>query len=216
MVIPPSALSAVITHKGDLLGYAEAARILSDLPMPVHLMMGNHDDRGIFREAFPSAPHDQHDFVQQVIETSAGRLVLLDTHEHGRPEGRLCGQRLEWLGEKIADCTDPIFLFLHHPPISVGFHRMDSIRLQEADALADVLERSNAPIRHLFFGHLQRNIAGSWRKWPFSGVRGTSHQIALDFTTQDYAPVSFEASGYAVVRVEAESVVVHFAEVEGS
>jgi len=209
-------VSGDLTHDGDPLGYSEAARILSCLPMPVHLMIGNHDDRGTFREALHSAPYDQHGFAQQVIDTSAGRLVLLDTREHGRPEGRLCEQRLEWLSEKIAACPDPIFLFLDHPPLSVGFGRMDSIRLQDVDALAAVLERSNATIHHLFFGHLHRNIAGSWRKWPFSGIRGTSHQIGLDFTTQGYAPVSFEASGYAVVRVEAESVVVHFAEVEGS
>lgn len=64
-------VSGDLTHDGDPLGYAEAARILSDLPMPVHLMIGNHDDRGTFREAFPSAPYDQHGFVQQVIATPA-------------------------------------------------------------------------------------------------------------------------------------------------
>jgi Icc protein len=207
-------VSGDLTHDGDPAAYSEAARILSNLPMPVHLMIGNHDDRRGFREGFPECPYDRHGFIQQVIDTSAGRLILLDTSEHGRPEGLLCERRLAWLGEMIEDCSAPIFLFLHHPPVAVGFDRMDSIRLQDADSLYAVLERSKATIRHLFFGHLHRDVAGSWRKWPFSGVRGTSHQIALDFTTQGYAPVSIEPSGYAIVRVEAESVVVHFTQVE--
>lgn len=206
-------VSGDLTHDGDALAYAEAGRVLSRLPMPVHLMIGNHDNRDAFRRAFPTAPCDRHGFVQQAIDTPAGRLILLDTHEPGRAEGRLCQRRLEWLDEAITASSGPIFLFMHHPPFDVGFDRMDSIRLLDADALAVVMARARDSIRHLFVGHLHRNVAGSWRGWSFSGVRGTSHQIALDFTTQGFAPVSFEVSGYAVVRVESESVVVHFAEV---
>ncbi|MHA6299909.1 phosphodiesterase [Devosia sp. CAU 1758] len=208
-------VSGDLTHDGDPFGYAEAKRILSRLPFPVHLMIGNHDDRGAFRAAFPYVPCDRNGFVQQVIDVPEGRLILLDTHEQGRPEGRLCERRLDWLGAELENRPGPIFLFMHHPPFPVGFDRMDSIRLQDGDALATLLERSNATVRHLFFGHLHRNIAGAWRNWSFSGVRGTNHQIALDFTARGDAPVSLEAPGYAVVRVETESVVVHFAEVEG-
>lgn len=48
---------------------------------------------------------------------------------------------------------------------------------------------------------------------PFTGVRGTNHQIALDFVTRGIAPVSFEAPGYGVALIDNESIVVHFAEV---
>lgn len=65
----------------------------------------------------------------------------------------------------------------------------------------------------LKFVHLPRSIAASWRGWPFSGVRGTSHQIALDFTTQGAAPVSFETPGYGLVLIDEECVIVHFTEV---
>lgn len=208
-------VSGDLTHDGDPLAYAEAAQILSRLPMPVHLMIGNHDDRDAFRQAFPNAPRDRHGFVQQVIDTSAGRLILLDTHEPGRPEGRLCERQLDWLGEAIETSSGPLFLFMHHPPFRVGFDRMDRIRLLDADALAAVIGQAGDRVRHLFVGHLHRDLAGSWRGWPFSGVRGTSHQIALDFTKRSDAPVSFEAPGYAIVRVDAESVVVHFAEAGG-
>lgn len=206
-------VSGDLTHNGDPLAYGEAVRILSRLPMPVHLMIGNHDDRDAFRASFPDAPCDSHGFIQQVVDTPMGRLVLLDTNEPDRPEGGLCEQRLEWVGEAISGWSGPLFLFLHHPPFPVSFDRMDRIRLRNGDALAAVLERANASIRHVFVGHLHRDVAGSWRVWPFTEVRGTSHQIALDLTMRSDAPVSFEAPGYAVVLVEADGVVVHFAEV---
>lgn len=65
----------------------------------------------------------------------------------------------------------------------------------------------------MFIGHLHRTVAGSWHGIPFSGVRGTSHQIALDFITADVTPVSFELPGYGVVALSPEAVIVHFEEV---
>lgn len=41
---------------------------------------------------------------------------------------------------------------------------------------------------------------------------GNEHQIALDFVTQDVAPVSFEAPGYGVVLISPEAVVAHLDE----
>jgi 3',5'-cyclic-AMP phosphodiesterase len=116
--------------------------------------------------------------VQQAFSTEAGRFVLLDTHEPGRADGTLCRRRLNWLDAELrADQATPLFLFLHHPPFRVGLQRMDRIRL--LDTLRPHLPR----VRHLFIGHLHRTVAGSWHGIPFSGVRGTSHQIALDFIT---------------------------------
>lgn len=109
-------VSGDLSHGGDAPAYAAVARILSCLPMPVHLMIGNHDDRDAFRQAFPSTPCDRHGFVQQAIDTPAGRLILLDTHEPGRAEGRLCQRRMEWLDETMAASSGPLFLFMHHPP----------------------------------------------------------------------------------------------------
>ena len=202
-----------LTHDGEPTAYDAARRCLAGLPMPVHLMIGNHDDRAAFRTAFPAAPVDGAGFVQQAFGTGAGRFVLLDTHEPGHAEGALCGRRLDWLDAELrADQAAPLFLFLHHPPFHVGLQRMDRIRLLDGGPLLDTLRPHLPRVRHLFIGHLHRTIAGSWHGIPFSGVRGTSHQIALDFITADVAPVSFEAPGYGVVALSPEAVVVHFEE----
>lgn len=206
-----------LTHGGDPIAYGVLRECLARLPMPVHLMLGNHDDRKAFREAFPNVPTDSHGFVQQAISTTEGRLLLLDTSEIGMPDGRLCERRLAWLKDRIEEQPESLlFLFLHHPPFRVGLQRMDSIRLLNGDILFEVLRPHLSRIRHFFVGHLHRMIAGSWRGIPFSGVRGTSHQIELDFKTSNVASVSFDSPGYGVVMVSSDSTIVHFEEISRS
>jgi hypothetical protein len=76
-------------------------------------------------------------------------------------------------------------------------------------ALADALAPHRAKIRHMFHGHLHRPLGGSWLGIPFTSLRGTSHQVALDLSERDSTPGSHEPPAYALVRVSEESVVVH-------
>lgn len=163
--------------------------------MPLHVTIGNHDSRA----AFPHAPVSEGGFVQEAFDTPEGRFIILDTHEPGRAEGGLCDRRLAWLKYQLRSGSGPVFLSLHHPPFQVGLGRMDRIRLLDANPLLTALRPHLGRVRQLFVGHLHRALAGSWHGVPLSGFRGTNHQIALDFATQDVAPVSFEARGYGVV-----------------
>jgi Icc protein len=198
-----------LTHHGEPAAYARLARLLDRMPMPVHLLLGNHDDRSAYVQAFPEAPRDAKGFVQQALPTSEGLFLMLDTNEPGTHAGRLCAERLTWLDRALAGSEGPVFLFLHHPPFGVGISRMDRIQLLDADALWDVLQPHARRIRHTFHGHLHRPLGGSWRGIPFTSLRGISHQVALDLTERDRAPGSHEPPAYALVRVTDEAVMVH-------
>lgn len=198
-----------LTHHGEPGAYARLRALLEPLPFPVHLMLGNHDDRAAFTEAFPATPRDDHGFIQQALDTPAGLFVMLDTNEPGTHAGRLCPARLEWLEARLEASEGDVLLFLHHPPFPVGIARMDRIPLLDADALWDVLEPHADRVRHIFHGHLHRPLAGSWRGIPFSSLRGTSHQVALDLSEREGVPGSHEPPAYALVRVTADGVVVH-------
>ena len=63
-------------------------------------------------------------------------------------------------------------------------------------------------IRHLFYGHVHRPVAGSWLGIPTTTLRGTNHQCWLDFEEQNQIPGSHEPPAYAVVLID-ERVVVH-------
>jgi 3',5'-cyclic AMP phosphodiesterase CpdA len=176
----------------------EGARLWVFCPKPAH-----------FRAAFPEAPVDGAGFIQQVIETETGLFILLDTKTEGTHAGLLCEARLAWLSARLAESEAPVFLFLHHPPMPLGITRMDRIPLLNSAALADVLAQHRARIRHMFHGHLHRPLGGSWLGIPFTSLRGTAHQVALDLSERDSAPGSHEPPAYALVRVSEESVVVH-------
>jgi len=208
----PAAFAVVtgdLTHHGQPAAYALLREILAGLPMPVHLLLGNHDDRDAFAAAFPDAPRDPDGFVQHGFDTPAGQMILLDTKWPGTHAGGLCERRLAWLAGQLAGRGGPAFLFLHHPPLPVGIHRMDQIPLLHAAELAAVLEPHRARLRHIFHGHLHRPLGGSWRGIPFSSLRGTSHQVALDLAERPTVPGSHEPPAYALVRATEDGVVVH-------
>ncbi len=199
-----------LAHAGKLPAYRALKAAFAKLGLKTHFMLGNHDDRRNFLEVFPESPRDANGFVQFSFDTANGRFVCLDTNEPDVPWGILCDARLAWLKAELARAGDmPVYLFMHHPPFPVGLKRMDEISLQQPEKFAAELNgRTN--IRHLFFGHLHRPIAGSWRGIPMTTMRATSHQVALDFVIERVVPGSHEPPAYAVVLADSDQTVVHF------
>jgi Icc protein len=199
-----------MTHWGDAGAYAAFRDKISRLDMPVHLMVGNHDDTAAFTEYFPNAPRDNNGFVQFTLDTPHGRAICLDTKSPGTHAGSYCQARLDWLSARLQETNDPVLLFMHHPPFKVGICAMDTIMMQDADAFHEVIAPHKARIRHLFFGHVHRAIFGNWRGISFSCMRGLNHQVALDLTAvQSEIPGNLEPPAYGVVLVDEAAVTVH-------
>lgn len=201
-----------LAHRGELQAYVALRASLARLIPPVVPLLGNHDDRGLFREVFRNAANDGAGFVQSALSVPAGRLLFLDTNQPGTHVGWYCEQRLRWLSDELdkgSDAGVSSMLFMHHPPFDVGLQPMDRISLQQKGAFAEVLRPHLARIRHLFFGHVHRPISGSWLGLPFSTLRATSHQVWLDFDAKADIPGSHEPPAYAVVLIRSDTVIVH-------
>jgi 3',5'-cyclic-AMP phosphodiesterase len=198
-----------LVREGEPAAYARLREMLAGLPCPAHLLLGNHDNRAAFRAAFPEAALDPDGFVQQALDSPAGRCLMLDTHAPGRPEGRLCAARLDWLAARLAEDAGPVLLFLHHPPLPVGMPGMDRAALQDVAAFWEVLAPHRARIRHLFHGHLHRPIAGSWHGIPLSSLRGTAFEVALDAGSEAIEVTAREPPCYSLVRTLGQDLVVH-------
>jgi 3',5'-cyclic AMP phosphodiesterase CpdA len=67
-----------LAHHGEGAAYEALRAALGELAPPCHLLIGNHDDRAAFLQAFPAAPVDADGFVQALVATPAGALVLLN------------------------------------------------------------------------------------------------------------------------------------------
>ena len=177
---------------------AEEYRIVRDelarLPMPVHVLGGNHDDRDALREWFPhggasgatagggAAAGAEYRYVTDVAGT---RLVVCDSTVPLHPHGRL---DLEWLEAQLD--APGVVVAMHHPPFGVGMPALDEIALGAEDtaALAALLERS-PQVRRVVCGHTHRAafaVLGGCGAFSCPGVHLT-------------ARLEIGASGYTVV-----------------
>jgi len=202
-----------MTHWGDADAYAAFAREIRRLPMPVHLMVGNHDDGNAFKHTFPDAPRDPSGFVQFTFETPHHKAICLDTKLQGTHAGGYCTERLAWLNQQLEHSDEPVLLFMHHPPFPVGIQAMDNIMMQDAEAFHDVIAPHKHRIQHLFFGHVHRPIFGNWRGVSFSCMRGLNHQVALDLNPETTnVPGDLAQPAYGVVLLSKDLVVEHMCE----
>jgi 3',5'-cyclic-AMP phosphodiesterase len=203
-------LTGDMTHWGDAAAYARFLREIKKLNMPVHLMVGNHDDTAAFSEAFPDTPRDENGFVQSGFDTPFGRFLLLDTKDTKTHAGAYCAARQAWLHRELDQTNGPVVLFMHHPPFKTGIASMDRIMLQDSEAFYDVIASHKARIRHLFFGHVHRAIFGNWRGISYSCMRCLNHQVALQLKgAADRIAASFEPPAYGVVTLSGDQVTVH-------
>lgn len=202
-----------LTHWGEAAAYGALRDVLDRLAPPCIPLLGNHDDRAAFRQAFPEAPVDDDGFIQGRLDIDEARLLFLDTNQPGTHAGWYCDRRQAWLQRQLQEAGDRLlFVFMHHPPFDIGIAPMDRIGLMQRNAVAEIVRPHRHQVRHVFFGHVHRPIVGSWMGIPFSTMRATNHQVWLDWDATELAamPGSHEPPAYAVVLFNGEDVVIHF------
>jgi len=198
-----------ISDAGKPEAYQAFSEILDTLTPQKILMVGNHDHRERMCSAFPDIPRDEYGFVQRCVRRDEGDFLFLDTLDQGKHSGLYCESRHRWLSNRLDEAGErPVYLFMHHPPFDIGLSSLDALGIQDNQIFASVLSAHNN-IRHIFFGHVHRPIAGSWLGIPFSTLKGTNHAAAFDFTAPGYVPYSHERPTYAVIFIDDSRVLVH-------
>lgn len=199
-----------LAHRGEASAYRALRAQVERLPFPVFPLMGNHDLRDLFREAFPDALDDGRGFVQGRFDVADATLLMLDTLDEGKNGGLFTQERQEWLERELAQVGErTVYLFMHHPPFDIGIPCLDRIGLSNPQPFAKLAEEKRN-LRHLFFGHVHRPVCGSWKGISYSTMRGLNHQVPFDLHTISPVPKSHEQPAYAVVFLEADQVTVHF------
>jgi Icc protein len=119
---------------------------------PVHLSLGNHDDRNHFWQAFPqdaarldSVPQKQATFF---ASENANWFLLDSLDVTAETPGDLGPAQLRWLSRQLAAHTDkPAIVVCHHPFDITGL-----LGLRDSLALEDILVR-NRQVKAFIFGH---------------------------------------------------------------
>lgn len=193
---------AFILHTGDVAGqlaapedYSAFRETLADLPAPVIYTPGNHDDSSALQRYLlghsPALPFDHAHVI------NGARLVCLDSTVPGSHAGRVSVAQIDWLKAQIAlddDC--PLLVALHHHPLPLGAAWLDSLMLDNSEALHTVLRRAGSRPRAVFYGHihahthavrdgvLYTSAPGVWCQfcaWPGDGPPALLEQAAPGF-----------------------------------
>lgn len=174
-----------LVDRGDSDSYRRLAHALSACKFPVHMCLGNHDDRANFRAQFADVPTAD-GFVQYALQVDRLRLVFLDTLEEGRHGGAFCEVRAAWLKRELAQHPDtPTVIVMHHPPIEVGIEWMNTHPDEPwVECFADAIA-GHSQIKGVICGHLHRPIVAPWRGTAIAICASTAPQVALDLSPID-------------------------------
>ncbi len=116
--------------------------------IPVHMTMGNHDDRANFRRAFPDITTQVEEKYVHVIEASPVRMILLDSLLYVNKVAGLLGKsQRSWLENYLATASAmPTLLFVHH---TLGDN--DS-GLLDVDRMFSIIQ-PHSFVKAVFYGH---------------------------------------------------------------
>jgi len=181
----------LVVGTGDLVdkpsagAYAALRSVLAGLTIPLRLIPGNHDDRGLLAEAFPDHPYLGGDLVNFTADYEAFRLVAFDAVVAGKEYARPTPEALAWLeGALAAEPRRPVMLVMHHPPIDT---RMDFVDAFQGGWSPEFLAliRANPQVRLILCGHAHRPIDAVVGAARVSAAGSTAHQFILstDFAT---------------------------------
>jgi Icc protein len=187
----PDTPDAVVVS-GDLVEHGSAAEydivheLLCALPAPVHVLAGNHDDRGGLRARFALPGHGAAP-IQYAVDLGPLRLVVLDTTIPGHPGGELDAARLTWLDAELARAPrQPTLLAMHHPPAATGIAPWDAIGLapDHRRKLEQVIER-HPQVRRMVAGHIHQPCVAALAGRPVLAIPSTYVQARIDFSSPE-------------------------------
>lgn len=207
-------ISGDMVNRGTPTDYAALRGHLDALSIPMLPLVGNHDDRDLFRSALQLPDTCMPDFVQYSVLASGNLILCLDTQKRGSDAGEFCGARNAWLRNALDHAGEtPVFLFMHHPPHALGLPMQDTDNMQDGPEFLDLVSAHDC-VKHLFIGHVHRPISGTVRGLPFATMPSVLYQAppprpAWDWDT--FRP-SAEAPRLGILMIEDESVTLQYEE----
>jgi Icc protein len=205
-------LPDAVLLSGDLTDHASAAEhelvaeLIEPLPMPIHLLAGNHDDADALR-AHLGAPGEPGEPLQYTADLGGLRLVACDTTIPGRDDGALGPERLGWLeGELSADDATPTILAMHHPPLRLGVSVIDELGLaaQDRAAVGEAVAR-HPQVQRIVAGHVHRAATGVAGGCAVFVCPSSYVQLVLDLTEDASLMLVREPPGFGLhVAIDGE------------
>lgn len=161
---------------GEAADYQTFTGLLEDARragIPVHVTLGNHDDRARIREAVAEARNDGApvpDRLVAVLPGTKANWFLLDSLEFvNKTPGLLGGQQLAWLAAALDAASDKPAIVIGHHNLKTGAGEVKT-ELKDSAELIDVI----APRKHV-----KAYIFGHTHNWSVSTHESGIHLVNL-------------------------------------
>ena len=151
----------------------------SDAGIPLHMAMGNHDDRAAFLAEFQEHGDDTDAIAGKhvtLIEMRHANWFLLDTLlEVNKVTGEVGDEQRHWLYEALNEHSGkPAIVVGHHNPQFVFRKDVTISGIRDSEAVFDVLE--NQP-------HVQAYIFGHSHEWKLTRRKSGLHSVSYTHLT---------------------------------
>jgi 3',5'-cyclic-AMP phosphodiesterase len=179
-------------EKGDYAVVGELLELLRHDGLPIHLVLGNHDNRDRFWEAFPEEKAAQRPLADRqvaLLRTPRANWFVLDSLETTLATPGLLGrEELDWLAKSLdANRTKPALVVVHHNPALNG----GNMGLKDTAPFLEVI-RPRKQVKAYIYGHTH-----AWKvEQDSSGI----HFINLPAV--GYAFNKEEPCGWALANLE--------------
>ncbi|WP_148253148.1 metallophosphoesterase [Aidingimonas lacisalsi] len=138
-----------IAHDETPTAYQHAIDAFATMECPWFWIPGNHDHQSLMAEY-----HEMHEDV----DLEGWRLLALNSQVNGQAHGRLGPEQLRTLADRLEDDARPTLLAMHHQPVEIGSAWIDSIALEDREALWQVLA-AYPQVQAIVCGHIHQAFA---------------------------------------------------------
>lgn len=187
-------LTGDLVHDESQQGYRDLRRLIDQLGLPCYCIPGNHDHIGHLAAELDSGAGQPF----RAIHIGRWDLLLLDSTIPGSACGRLHPETLAAIEQHLADPAQtlsqddaaterttaattghrPTLICMHHQPVPVGSTWLDTMQIQNSDALLGIVAR-HAQVRALLWGHVHQ---------VFDQKMGNTRLLATPSTCSQFAP----------------------------
>ena len=172
----PFDYSAILVT-GDLVqddptGYLRFKSLLTGSSKPVLCIPGNHDEPDAMRQSLRHAPF-QYCGTRLIDEW---QFIMLDSYDPGHVGGRLTDGELARLDAALRHSPAHAMVCLHHHPVAMGSHWLDSIGLANADEFWRVID-AHPHVRGVVWGHVHQVYDGERHGVRLFGTPSTGAQF---------------------------------------
>lgn len=184
---------------GDYTHFAKLIEPLREAGIPVHLTMGNHDNRDVFHEVLKlEKPEDSPVASKHVglVQTARANLFLLDSLKAPRvPQGLLGHEQHEWLAKMLdAHAEKPALVIAHHNPRLGGEEKHFPGGLEDSEPLWEILA-SRKHVKAYIHGHIHHRNYFHHRDIHIINTPATSFVANPTESTTGWTMVKIAANG---------------------